>query len=101
MSSSLWTLKKGNSPLVATAIHNGHAVRQEIASLFALDEMDRLREEDPFTAHWVTIADTQIVAWRSRFEVDLNRPRKKAVYLTPDDAWPRPPTEKSCASVSP
>ena len=24
---------------------------------------------------------------RSRFEVDLNRPREKAVYVTPDDCW--------------
>ncbi len=44
-------------------------------------------EEDPYTGDWTTIAPTQIVARRSRFEVDLNRPRDKAVYLTPADAW--------------
>jgi N-formylglutamate deformylase len=71
MFQSLWTLKKGNSPLVATAIHNGHAVRPEVAHLFALDEMERLYEEDPFTGQWVTVADTQIVVHCSRFEVDL------------------------------
>jgi hypothetical protein len=87
MSQSAWTLKRGNTPLVAVAIHNGHAVRKEVANLLATDEMNRLREEDPFTGQWVTIADTQIVGLRSRFEVDLNRPREKAIYLTPQDAW--------------
>jgi N-formylglutamate amidohydrolase len=82
-----WSIKVGNTPLVTTAIHNGHTVREEIAHLFALNEADRLREEDPFTDQWVTIADTQVVVYHSRFEVDLNRPREKAVYLTPADAW--------------
>ena len=27
------------------------------------------------------------VVYRSRFEVDLNRPRDKAVYQKPEDAW--------------
>jgi N-formylglutamate amidohydrolase len=47
----------------------------------------RLREEDPFTASWTTVAATRMVGLRSRFEVDLNRPRDKAVYRTPEDAW--------------
>ncbi|MBN1995596.1 MAG: N-formylglutamate amidohydrolase [Anaerolineae bacterium] len=87
MSDPLWTLQQGNSPLVAAAIHHGHAAREEVTNLFALTELDRLREEDPFTGQWVTMADTQIVVFHSRFEVDLNRPRKKAVYLKPKDAW--------------
>jgi hypothetical protein len=28
-----------------------------------------------------------LIGLRSRFEVDLNRPRDKAVYRTPEDAW--------------
>lgn len=87
MEQRLWQLHAGDGPLVATAIHNGHTVREEMAAIMALDEADRLREEDPFTGQWTTIADTQIVALRSRFEVDLNRPREKAVYLEPEDAW--------------
>ena len=47
----------------------------------------RLYEEDPYTGAWTSIAPTRIVARRSRFEVDLNRPREKAVYITPADAW--------------
>lgn len=76
-----------DTPLVAVALHDGHEVRDEIAAILALDEWDRLREEDPFTAEWTAIAPTRIIARRSRFEVDLNRPRERAVYLEPEQAW--------------
>ncbi len=83
----IWNLKRGDSPLIATAVHDGHDLRDEVAEIMKLGERDRLREEDPFTSSWVDVAETQIVALRSRFEVDLNRPRDKAVYVTPDDCW--------------
>lgn len=76
-----------SQPLVVTAIHNGHAIRDEVAAIMALSEADRLREEDPFTGDWAGIAGNRVVGLRSRFEVDLNRPRDKAVYLKPEDAW--------------
>jgi N-formylglutamate amidohydrolase len=72
---------------VATAIHDGHEVRPEVARHFALNESERLREEDPYTSEWVDLAPTQIVVHRSRFEVDLNRTLEEAVYLTPEQAW--------------
>ena len=72
----VWTI--GNQPLIATAIHDGHAVRQEVAAHFALEWSDRRREEDPFTAQWTQIADTRLIVQRSRFEVDLNRSRENA-----------------------
>jgi N-formylglutamate amidohydrolase len=53
----------------------------------ALDAATRRREEDPFTARWTSVCGTRLVGCRSRFEVDLNRPRDRAVYRTPDDAW--------------
>jgi N-formylglutamate amidohydrolase len=74
-------------PLVATAVHDGHAVRPQVAELLALDEAQRLREEDPFTGEWTSMAPTRVVGLRSRFEVDFNRPRDRAVYLTPEQAW--------------
>lgn len=77
----------GDSPLVAAAIHHGHEIRPELDEWLALDEPTRLREEDPFTGQWTSIASTRIVANRSRFEVDLNRSRDKAVYLTAAEAW--------------
>ena len=82
-----WVLTEGNGPVVAVALHDGHDVRPEVAAQFAITEAERRREEDPFTAAWTVIGDTQIVGKRSRFEFDLNRPREKAVYLKPEDAW--------------
>ena len=82
-----WEIQFGSSPLVAAAIHDGHTIRHEIEPLLAVTEADRLHEEDPHTAFWTTVAPTRIVGLRSRFEFDLNRPRDKAVYLGPDDAW--------------
>lgn len=83
----IWKVNIGNGPLVAAAIHDGHSLRPELTGLIALDEDSRLREEDPFTGEWTQIAETQIVGTNSRFEVDLNRPREKAVYELPQDAW--------------
>lgn len=76
-----------SGPLVATAIHDGHLLRKEVAEIMELNEDERLREEDPFTGHWTAIGDIQIIGLQSRFEVDLNRPRGKAVYQKPEDAW--------------
>lgn len=82
-----WNLEHGDGPLVAAAIHHGHDVRAELVPLLAASEQDRLREEDPYTGDWTSVAPNRIVALRSRFEVDLNRPRQQAVYLRPEDAW--------------
>lgn len=83
----LWEIHRGDQPLLATAIHDGHEVRKEVADLMAISEPDRLREEDPFTARWTSVAPNRIIVRRSRFAVDLNRPPEKAFYLTPADAW--------------
>lgn len=73
--------------LVATAVHAGHELRPETKDLMILDEATRLREEDPYTDLIGSAAPAQIVARRSRFEVDLNRPRREAVYRRPEDCW--------------
>jgi N-formylglutamate amidohydrolase len=75
------------SPVVATAIHAGHDLRPSIESNMQLDEATRFREEDPFTDRLTAVGGTTIVAHRSRFEVDLNRPREASVYGSPEDAW--------------
>jgi hypothetical protein len=83
----IWLTVEGDSPLVAAAVHDGHHVRSDIQQLLALGEEERRREEDPFTGPWTEIAGNRIVATHSRFQVDLNRPRGRAVYRTPEDAW--------------
>jgi hypothetical protein len=58
-----------------------------VAECLRLSDSQRLYEEDPYTGAWTTIAPTRIVSRRSRFEIDFNRPREKAVYIVPADAW--------------
>lgn len=87
MNHDLWKITVGEGPLVATAIHDGHDLRDEVAEQMALIASERLREEDPFTGQWTDIVPNQVLGCRSRFEMDLNRPRDKAVYVHPEDAW--------------
>ena len=82
-----WTIEKGSGPLVAAAIHDSSFVRHELRPFLALSDESRLREEDPWTGSWTVVATTRVVGRRSRFEVDLNRPRDNAVYLEPQDSW--------------
>ncbi len=83
----LWDEHKGHDPVVVTAIHAGHALRDELREIIAVDEKTRLLEEDPFTDAWISISDNYLVPEQSRFEVDLNRGRGESVYLKPGDAW--------------
>ena len=82
-----WTLTRGPGPVIATAIHDGHELRPDVARAMALSEADRLREEDPFTGQAVTGVSTHVIAHRSRFEFDLNRAARDAVYRTPEQSW--------------
>lgn len=83
-----WRIEpEGRAPVVATAIHAGHAVHPEVARHLALDEDVRLREEDPGTELFTDLGVARVVVQCSRFEVDLNRPREGAVYAGPDAAW--------------
>jgi len=82
-----WTLVRGEGPVIATALHDGHQVRPEVARHFKVTDEERLREEDPRTSDWVRLAPTRLVVHRSRFEVDLNRPLEEAVYVRPDQSW--------------
>ena len=82
-----WTVQRGAGPIVATAIHDGHDLRAEIAASMKLADLDRLREEDPFTGRAIAGVPTHIIAHISRFEFDLNRDSEGAIYETPDQAW--------------
>ena len=62
-------------------------MRAEVAQAMALPDLDRLREEDPFTGQAVVGVPTHFIAHRSRFEADLNREPGIAVYRTPEQCW--------------
>jgi hypothetical protein len=82
-----WTVHRGASSIVGTAIHNGHEVLPDLERNMAISEDDRLREEDPFTEYVIRDIPNRIIFHRSRFGVDLNRQREEAVYLSPEQAW--------------
>lgn len=84
---ALWTMERGLSPVIATAIHDGHSARPDLEALYALGHEERLREEDPYTEFTIRDVPNRIVFHRSRFEVDINRNRNGAIYLTPQQAW--------------
>ncbi len=86
MEFATWAVE-GTLPVVATAIHDGHNMSLDLEALTAVDHETRLREEDPWTGEIASSVGSHVTVHRSRFQVDLNRPRHKAVYLLPEDAW--------------
>jgi N-formylglutamate amidohydrolase len=82
-----FTISRGNLPVFATAVHAGHDLRRDLQARIALDDEVRRREEDPYTDQLVDLGGGTAVVHRSRFEIDLNRPRDGAVYRTPEEAW--------------
>ena len=82
-----WDLVIGGGPVMATAIHDGHAIRESLLPHVALDPVARRREEDPMTGMLTAVADTRLRVRTSRFQVDLNRPREKAISSDPADTW--------------
>jgi N-formylglutamate deformylase len=82
-----WSFDIGDGPVVATAIHSGHQVRPDLEEWLAISEADRLREEDPLTGMWTSVGDSFIQVFRSRFEVDLNRPRETAITRNDGETW--------------
>lgn len=82
-----WDLVLGHGPVVATAIHDSHVLRESLHPHLAIAPDERRREEDPLTALFTEVGDVRLRARRSRFEVDLNRPRELAMSTNPQDTW--------------
>lgn len=82
-----WDIVLGHGPVIATAIHDGHAMRASLRPHLAVSDHERRREEDPLTGVLTAVGDVRIRANASRFQVDLNRPRDKALSTNPADTW--------------
>ena len=82
-----WNIITNGGPVVATAIHAGHVVRDELAPYLAIDPEDRRREEDPLTDYFLSLSDNLVRVNRSRFECDMNRPRTGCISPDPADTW--------------
>lgn len=83
----LYQIKNAESPFWAFAIHDGHHISTDLKPYIMLTDAQRLREEDPFTARIADLPVNQFIVDTSRFQLDLNRDLKDAVYLNPDQAW--------------
>lgn len=86
MEFSIWNLDFQRA-ILATAVHHGHDLRDEVRQAMVLEESARLREEDPHTGLLASYLGSYVVVNRSRFEIDLNRPVEAAVYQDPADSW--------------
>lgn len=82
-----WTIQRGASPVVGTAIHDGHALPADLAEVIAVTPEERRREEDPHTEVFIRDVPNRVVVHQSRFAVDLNRARDAAIYLKPEQCW--------------
>ncbi len=78
---------KYSSPIICAAIHSGHKLSEFVRVNMNLKELERFYEEDPYTDLIIKDCENKIIADYSRFEIDLNRKREKAIYQTPEDAW--------------
>lgn len=83
-----WSIiQEGQTPLVGVALHSGHEVQNWVKGLMAIDPTTRMTEEDPFTDRLIEFMPNRVLAHLSRFQVDLNRPMKQAIYLDPSLSW--------------
>ncbi|QJR79360.1 N-formylglutamate amidohydrolase [Alteromonas pelagimontana] len=82
-----WFIHHSRGPVMATAVHAGHAMREELLPFLEADDSERRREEDPMTDVWANTGDNVFSCYTSRFEVDLNRARNKACSTDPNDTW--------------
>lgn len=71
-------------PYVATAIHQGHRLRDDLEALCLLNEDERYFEEDPNTGEFIASLPIVLQAEDSRYEYDLNRSPDECVY---EEAW--------------
>jgi uncharacterized protein (TIGR02421 family) len=71
-------------PYLCAAIHHGHQFRDSLKPLTRLTEKERWEEEDPETGTFISVFPIALIALDSRYEYDLNRIPKEAIY---DVAW--------------
>lgn len=85
--SYLYQIENHRSPFWAFAIHDGHHIDADLEPYLHISPEDRLREEDPYTAILAELPFSRFVCGTSRFQLDLNRNKDGAIYLTPEQSW--------------
>ena len=88
------------SPIVCTAIHAGHRLRDELKKSFLLSDQERYYEEDPHTEEMIASFPNVLKGNDSRFEYDLNRAKTLSTYFKTawdKQVWQRPLSSKQRA----
>jgi len=75
-----------STPIIATAIHAGHHVRDELIPLMEIPQNQRLFEEDTATEEMIQGLSNTIWGLESRAVYDLNRSPNLALPLTPESS---------------
>ncbi|MGB0652362.1 MAG: N-formylglutamate amidohydrolase [Thermoplasmatota archaeon] len=75
------------SPLIGTAVHAHHHIREDIQPKLALGAAERFYEEDPETHRFLGRLLHNVLPNQSRYEFDINRPPDTTVYTKPSLAW--------------
>ena len=65
----MWSVHRALSPLIGTAIHNGSLVRRDLVAQMDIDSVGRLREEDPFTEHFIEDVPNRIIVHLSLIHI--------------------------------
>ncbi len=71
-------------PFIFTALHSGHNLRKDLVEKCLLNDYERWYEEDPKTDEFISLLPVTLISNDSRYEYDLNRSEKEAIYET---AW--------------
>jgi hypothetical protein len=87
LETKLSEIKRGSSPLIASAIHGGTYIREELKQLIKAEEKKLRREEDHYTERMLAFTDTFIIKNTSRFQIDINRLKEEAFYISKDDSF--------------
>lgn len=83
-------------PYICAAIHDGHHFRASLLDNCLRTEYERWFEEDPATKEMIQSFPIVIAGCDSRFEYDLNRSPKKAIFTVAwgKQLWKHPLSEK-------
>ncbi|MDX1283081.1 flavohemoglobin expression-modulating QEGLA motif protein [Shewanella colwelliana] len=87
-------------PVVSTAIHAGHQVRNDLVKLCQLNAEERYLEENPYTDELLASQPITLACTDSRFEYDLNKPKSLSTYYKSawqKQVWRKPLSDKQRA----
>lgn len=83
-------------PYICAAIHQGSFLREDLKKNITLSDLERRREEDPYTEDFILPLPIRIVGLDSRYEYDLNKNEETCIYKEAwgKEVWKQPLTDE-------